>query len=89
MRKYDFTISVRLCREDKQRYERLLQRFADAFSTSQSERFRSLLKRLDIPYETKWDNPGFDDLPEVSETEDPEADSEEESEFRPDSFGLE
>jgi hypothetical protein len=67
LRRYKFTICVRLSDEDLQRYERLLQRFGAVAFKSRSERFRSLLKRLDFPYETKWDNDGFDDLPEVSE----------------------
>jgi hypothetical protein len=67
LRKYAFTISVRLSKEDKQRYERLLRRFGSGFSRSKSDRFRALLARLDFPYETRWDNEGYDDLPEVSQ----------------------
>jgi hypothetical protein len=45
-------------------YEKLLKRFADTFHTSKSEQFRSLLARLTeaFPYETRWDNPGYDEL---------------------------
>lgn len=76
LRKYVFTISIRLSREEKARYDRLLKRFGSASGSSRksrSEVFRSLLVRLDLPYETNWDNPGYDDLPGV------ETDSEQDS----------
>jgi hypothetical protein len=44
---------------------------AKSWRATKSESFRELLKRLDIPYETNWDNPGFDSLdePEAEEQE--------------------
>jgi len=55
------------------------------FHRSKSEQFRSLLRKLDSPYETKWDNEGYDDLPEVAKVEDTEAE-EEQSDFEPNSI---
>lgn len=72
LKRFVYTVSTRLSREDKQRLDKLIQRFADPFCKSESERFRSFLKRLtsEFDYETRFDNEGYDDLPE-----DPQEDS--------------
>jgi hypothetical protein len=79
LRKYSHTISVRLSDEDKQRYERLLKRFGKTWRASKSASFRELLKRLgeELAFETRWDNPGFDSLPEQSSEERSEAPTQE------------
>jgi len=60
LRTYSHVICARLSDEDKQRYERLLRRFGKGARASKSESFRELLKRLDFPYETRWDNEDWD-----------------------------
>jgi hypothetical protein len=51
---------VRLSPEDWQRYQRLLKRYGTGFHPSKSESFRALLKKLDFPYATRWDNESWD-----------------------------
>jgi len=60
-------ITVRLTDEGKLEYERLLKRFGKLWHASKSESFRDLVHRLtvDLPFETNWDNPGFDSLDEL------------------------
>ena len=55
-------VSYSLREEDCQRLERLFARFSRFGASSESERFRSFLERLEafVPYETRWDNTDSD-----------------------------
>ena len=62
MRKYDRTVTYCLTEEDSQRLERLFSRFSRFGASSESERFRSFLERLEemFPFETNFDNTDSD-----------------------------
>ena len=60
MRNYLYHVSVRLSREDWERYQRLLRRYGSGFKPTRSESFRALLKKLDLPYASCLDNEDFD-----------------------------
>lgn len=72
MEKYPHVITVRLSEEELALYLRLLRRFGKTPSwATKSAQFRELIHRLteSMPYETKYDNPGFDSLDDEKEEE--------------------
>ena len=58
LRKLKHTVSVRLSDEDWQHYQRLLSRFGQGFTPS--EKFRAFVRKMDFPYESRWDNEDWD-----------------------------
>ena len=58
LRKLKHVITVRLSDEDFRHYQRLLNRFGSGSTTA--ERFRSFVRKLDFPYESRWDNEDWD-----------------------------
>ena len=72
MRKYSVFVGARLTPEEHALYLELLHRFAKVPSwATKSAQFRELIHRLSesMPYETKYDNPGFDSLDDEKEEE--------------------
>ena len=67
-------ITVRLTDQGKREYENLLRRFGKSWHSSKSESFRELVHRLSeaMPFETRFDNPGFDTLDDGAEAEEQE-----------------
>ena len=57
-RKLKHTVAVKLSDEDFKHYQRLLDRFGSG--STPSERFRSFVRKMDFPYETRWDNEDWD-----------------------------
>lgn len=79
MRKYSHFVGARLTDEELALYLRLLKRFGKVPSwATKSAQFRELIHRLSesMPYETKYDNPGFDSLDDEKEEEQPSPDPE-------------
>jgi hypothetical protein len=54
LRKLKHVITVRLSDEDYRHYQRLLERFGQG--STRAERFRSLVNKMDFPFESRWDN---------------------------------
>jgi hypothetical protein len=70
--RFPHVITIRLTDEELAMYLRLLQRFGKLPSwTTKSAQFRELVHRLteSMPYETRFDNPGFDSLDDEAEDE--------------------
>ena len=54
LRKLKHTVAVRLSDEDFKHYQRLLARFGQG--STPSEKFRSFVRKMDFPFESRWDN---------------------------------